>query len=234
MHDDWRSLGFDGKGIRVGKFPNKCQKSWVAEWLRDGIRRLDGDEKFRTAVRGFSLLHPFPFPSPRSHRRISVVWGWWTWYLALLTKIVLVLHMMIGSLSGPSCDGRSVSIVFSRCFRLSVCSSTYDDRLRVSIWSFSRVPADSRSRGGDVAVYVWCKPTELAHSFLFCSCVCFCLYCLFNSISLHKFSRQRSVFWLCSSGLISTLLVISTVYPFMKVSFNPNIIPSGWLDSKHQ
>ena len=29
----------------------------------------------------------------------------------------------------------------------------------------------SLSRGGDVTVYVWHKPTELAHSFLFCSCV---------------------------------------------------------------
>ena len=44
------------------------------------------------------------------------------------------------------------------------------------------VPAGSPSRGGDVAVYVWHKPTELSHSFLFCSCVCFCLYGPFNCI----------------------------------------------------
>ena len=36
------------------------------------------------------------------------------------------------------------------------------------------------------------KSTELAHSFLFCSCVYFCLYCPFNCISFHKFSRQLS------------------------------------------
>ena len=29
------------------------------------------------------------------------------------------------------------------------------------------VPADSPSRGGDVTVYVWRKPTELAHSFFY-------------------------------------------------------------------
>ena len=55
-----------------------------------------------------------------------------------------------------------------------------------------------------------CQPS-LAHSFLFCSCVYFCLYGPFNSISFHKFSRQLSVFSLCSSGLMSALLVLSTI-----------------------
>ena len=35
--------------------------------------------------------------------------------------------------------------------------------------------------------------TELAHSFFFCSCVCFCLYCPFNCISFHKSSRSSPV-----------------------------------------
>ena len=52
----------------------------------------------------------------------------------------------------------------------------------------------------------WHKPTELAHSFLFCSCAYFCLS--FNCISFHKFSRQLPAFSLCSSGLISALLVL--------------------------
>ena len=68
------------------------------------------------------------------------------------------------------------------------------------------------------------KATELAHSFLFCSCVYFCFYGPFNCISFHKFSQQLSVFSLCSSGLISALLVLSTIYLFMKVSFSPDII----------
>ena len=74
---------------------------------------------------------------------------------------------------------------------------------------------------------LWHKPTKLAHSFLFCSCVCFCLYGPFNCISFHKFSWQLSAFSLCSSGLISALLVLSTIYLFMKVSLSPDIILCG-------
>ena len=95
------------------------------------------------------------------------------------------------------------------------------------------VPAGSPSSGGNVTVYVWHKPTELVHSLL-CSWVCFCIYGPFNYISFHKFSRQFSVFSLSSSGLISALLVLSTIYLFMKVSFSPDIIHSGWLGSEHQ
>ena len=87
---------------------------------------------------------------------------------------------------------------------------------------------------GSYGLCLWHKPTELAHSFLFCSCFYFCLYGPFSCISLHKFSRQLSVFSVCSSGLISALLVLSTVCLLMKVSFSPDIIPSGWLGSKHQ
>ena len=70
------------------------------------------------------------------------------------------------------------------------------------------------------------KPTELAHSFLFCSCVCFCLYGPFNCISFHKFSRQHSAFLVRSSGLISALLVLSAIELFLKVSLSPDIM---WL-----
>ena len=91
------------------------------------------------------------------------------------------------------------------------------------------VPAGSPSRGGDVAVYVWHKPTVLSHSFLFCSCVCFCLYGPFKCISFHKFPRQLSAFSLCSSGLISVFLVFSTRYLFTNVSLSSDIILCGWL-----
>ena len=71
------------------------------------------------------------------------------------------------------------------------------------------------------------KPTELTHSFLFCSCVYLCLYGPFNCISFHAVSRQLSVFLLCSSGRISAVLVLSTTYLSMKISFSRDIIPSG-------
>ena len=61
----------------------------------------------------------------------------------------------------------------------------------------------------------WNKPAGSAHSFLFCYCVYFCLYGPFNRISFHKFSLQLPAqlppFSLCSSGLISTLLVLWTI-----------------------
>ena len=68
---------------------------------------------------------------------------------------------------------------------------------------------------------------NLPTPFLFCSCVYFCPYGPFDCISFHKFSQQLSVFRLCSSGLISALLVLSTIYLFVKVFFSPDIIPSG-------
>ena len=100
--------------------------------------------------------------------------------------------------------------------------------------SEARVPAGSPSRRGDVTVDVWHTPAELALSFLFCTCVNFCLYGPFNCISFHKFSRQLSVFSLCSFGLISALLVLSIINLFMKVSLSPDNIICGWLGLKHQ
>ena len=88
------------------------------------------------------------------------------------------------------------------------------------------VPTGWLLRGGDVA--------ELAHSFLFCSCDYFCLYGPFNCISFHKFSRRLSAFSLCSSDLISAVLVLSTLYLFIEVPFSPDVILRGWLGLKHQ
>ena len=68
---------------------------------------------------------------------------------------------------------------------------------------------------------------ELAHIFSFCSCACFCLYGPFNCMSFHQSSRHLSAFSLCSTGLISALLVRSTMYHFMKVSLSPYIILCG-------
>ena len=68
------------------------------------------------------------------------------------------------------------------------------------------------------------KPTELARSFLFYSCVCVRLYGPVNCISFHKFSRQLPAFSRCSAGHISAILVLSTTYLFMKVSPSPDVI----------
>ena len=70
--------------------------------------------------------------------------------------------------------------------------------------------------------------------FFGCSCVCFCLYGPFNCISFHTFCRQLSAFSLCSSSLNSALLVLWTLYLFMKVTLSPDLILCGWLGLKHQ
>ena len=117
------------------------------------------------------------------------------------------------------------------------CGQMFPDKLHVSSspdgFPHYAVPAGSPSRGGDAGVYVWHKPTELAHTFSFCSCVYFYLYDPFNCISFQTFSWHFSSFQFCSSGLNSALFVLSTIYHFMKVSLSPDIIPSGWLGSKH-
>ena len=120
-------------------------------------------------------------------------------------------------------------------FKVTVVSNNLNRNVCILIrlsWSF--FSAGLRTRGEDVTVYVWHKLTKLAHSCLFWSCVYFCLYGCLNCISFHTFSWQLSAFLLCFSGLGSALLVLSTVYLFMKVYFSLDIIPSGWLGSKHQ
>ena len=50
----------------------------------------------------------------------------------------------------------------------------------------------------------------------------------FNALSLPTPTPSISFsFYCCSSGLISALLVLSTIYLFMKVSFSPDIIFCG-------
>ena len=110
--------------------------------------------------------------------------------------------------------------------------------MNLHLYLFSKLCSESNglslcscSRGltftwwGNCGLCFWHEPTELAHSFLFCSCVYFGLYGPFNCILFHKCSRQLSAFSLCSSGLISASLFLSAVYLFMKVSFSPDITP---------
>ena len=88
---------------------------------------------------------------------------------------------------------------------------------------------------GCCGLCLWHKPTELAHSFLFCSCVCFCLYGPFNCISFHKFSWQFSPFSLFSSSLISAFGPFNYIYLYESL-LQPSyiIILSGWLGLKQQ
>ena len=97
-----------------------------------------------------------------------------------------------------------------------------------------KFPANSTSRSGDVAVYV----SDINQSICPLPCILFlCLFLFngpFNCISFHKYSRQLSAFSLCTSSLISALLLLSTIYLFMKVSFCLDIILCGWTGLKHR
>ena len=89
-------------------------------------------------------------------------------------------------------------------------------------------PAGSRSRGGDVAVFVFdinqpSLPTPF-YSVLVSISVFMALSTVFHSISS---SDNFFAFSLCSSGLISALLALSTIYLFMKVSLGPDVILCG-------
>ena len=86
------------------------------------------------------------------------------------------------------------------------------------------VPAGSPSHSRDVAVYIFFlhKPAKLAHSFLFWSCIYFCLYGPFNCISFNKFSQQLPTFSLCSSFcLIGSFNYTSLYENLLQPWYNP-------------
>ena len=73
------------------------------------------------------------------------------------------------------------------------------------------VPAGSPSHGGDVKICVLdINQPSLPTPFTLFLCLFLC-YGPFTCISFHKFSRQLSVFPLCSPSLISALLFLSII-----------------------
>ena len=94
--------------------------------------------------------------------------------------------------------------------------------------SMIAIPAGSPSCGG-VSQFM----SELTHSFLsvlVSVSIFMALSTLFHSIN----SPNNSVLSLCSAGLISALLLLSTVYFFMKVFFSPDVILCGCLGLENQ
>ena len=101
-------------------------------------------------------------------------------------------HMAFGRQPASSCR---LMVVVERLTVYNVFSSNMGIFITFSLL-LTLCRASWPSRAVDAMFYVWHKPNELAHSFLFCSCVCFRLYDPFNCILFHKFSRQLSIFWL--------------------------------------
>ena len=89
------------------------------------------------------------------------------------------------------------------------------------------VPAVSPSHGRDVAVYVF-DINQLSLSTPIYSVLLSLSVSRALSTGPHSInSPNNSAFSLCSSGLISDLLVLSSIYLVVKVSFSPDIIPYG-------
>ena len=67
-------------------------------------------------------------------------------------------------------------------------------------------------------------PAKLAHSVLFCSCVCLCFYGPFNCISFHTFSRQLCFLTLFFRPYLCLIGCFKYYISLWKSSFNPDII----------
>ena len=85
------------------------------------------------------------------------------------------------------------------------------ENLDLSKVSSVQIPVGSPSRGGDIAVFVLdIDQQSLPTLFVLSLCLFLSLWS-FQLYFIPKFSRQLSAFSLCSSGLISALLVFSTI-----------------------
>ena len=86
--------------------------------------------------------------------------------------------------------------------------------------------SDVSDHGGDVTVSVLDITNRACPHLLLRSCFYICLYDLFNCILFRKSSRQLSVFSLCSSDLISALLVLVTIHLF-EIHSSEEALPIG-------
>ena len=153
------------------------------------------------------------------------------WYDVKYRKKSIILSIA-GKVDLPfavlSCTLPYVSLSSWNAFSHSCCHYPFLQRVWITPTSLSLARALSlpspRAHIHVVKMLWFIQPTELAYTYLFCSRVCFCSYGPFNYISFHKFSRQLSTFSHCFTGVISALLVRSTIHLFMKVSLRTHMI----------
>ena len=101
---------------------------------------------------------------------------------------IFINHMILCFATSFTFSFTSLSAVLPTHF---CCDDIYDCSYNVH----SRSPRGlTFTWWGCCGLCFWHTPTELAHSFLFSSCVYFCLYGPFNCISFYKFSRQLFAF----------------------------------------
>ena len=186
------------------------------------------------------LLHSISRSQRIFKMSVNILLPNWVWWCSIMSQSVMwnfLLLLLLSSRSRSqwgSCDSNVVlSTIFSELL-IPWQPNLVWWYIIISQSVLWKVPGLTFSWWGCYGLCHRHELTKLAHSFLFCSCVCFCLYGPFNNVSFHKFSWQLFTFSLCSSGLNSALLVLSTIYLFIKVSSSPDIILCGWLGLKHQ
>ena len=92
---------------------------------------------------------------------------------------------------------------------------------------FGLVPTGLPSRCGDVAVYVFDINQPRVPTPFYSVLVSVSVLVGLSTVFFSKNSLDSSPLSHCSSGLISALLVLSTIYLFTKVSLSPDIILCG-------
>ena len=80
------------------------------------------------------------------------------------------------------------------------------------------IPLGSPSSGGDVAAYVFNICQSSLPTPVYTVLVSVSVFLAFSTVFHFINSPNNSPFFLCSSGLISTLLVLSTIYLSLKDS----------------
>ena len=117
-----------------------------------------------------------------------------------------------------------VSVCLSVCLSVSVSVSvSHSLSLSLSPLSLSRPRGLTFTWWGRYGSCLRHEPTELAHSFCFVP-VSISVFIALSTV-FHSLNSPDN--FLLSHSVLPVLLVLSTICLFMKVSFRPDIIPSG-------
>ena len=155
----------------------------------------------RTGLEISSILHSSHTPPQQTHQpKTALQPNFWSVYSLFLFNTSPPLFF-IGQIMGLVTDKDSVLFLVLTTFVIlwkwvNTQNKESDNLIHYSTFNFHPATACrlNFTWWGCYGLCLWHRPTELAHSFLFCSCVCFCLYSPFNCISFHKFSQQLSTF----------------------------------------
>ena len=181
-----------------------CSESVIAMWVNEG----GGLDLLSRGILPALLCVGCKRPNEKScsgHRYVIVMWVNEDVGLDLLSRGILPALLCMGykrpnekSFSGHRYVLTDVWF-WDKLTGLSTSTGTWPRCLCLMSACLSPLPLSASAHGltftwwGCCGLCLWHKPTELVHSFIFCSCVSFCLYGSFKCISLHEFFRQLSL-----------------------------------------